>query len=61
MSEACKVIAAVTAEGFVAFGKSEATAVYVCTASGIYTAPAAPLKSYEHYTHCSRMVFLHIS
>lgn len=43
MSEACKVLAAVTVEGLEAFGQSPATGVYVCTAAGMYTGPAAPI------------------
>jgi len=43
MSEACKVVAAVMVEGLATFGKSDMTAVYVCTMTGVYAAPAAPI------------------
>ena len=43
MSDGCSVIAAVTVEGLETFGQSSTTAVYVCTMSGVYAGPSAPI------------------
>lgn len=43
MSEACEIIASVTAEGLEFMGSSEVPHIYVCTVSGVYLPPSAPL------------------
>jgi hypothetical protein len=42
-SDRCKIIAAVTIEGLAYLGKSEVPHVYLCSMSGVYLPPSAPL------------------
>lgn len=43
MGDSCQMLASVTADGLEIMGSSEVPHIYICSATGVYAPPAAPL------------------